>query len=121
MSITLGLLSLLTFLVSVVIILAVYFSYRKLPLVGLSIVKSSTTDTALRGVVGGVNDHGFKGFIKLMTKGAFWGALFRSFFQNTKNEVISTFRRAFLSLIMSVVLFFTSLIMGFMQIVIWIF
>jgi hypothetical protein len=117
----LGLLSLSAFLFSVAIILAVYFSYRKLPLVGVGIVKSASTDTAVSTVVTGVRGKGFKGFLKLLTTGAFWGALIKSLFKNTKDEVVSTFKRAFFSLVMAVGLFFTSLVTGLIQIIMWIF
>jgi len=103
------------------IIAALYFASKRLPLVSLGIIKSSGTDTAVTGVIEGVGVHGFKGFLKLLITFAFWKALFTSFFKNTKNEAFSIIKYILVSAISSAGLFLTSLITGFIQIIIWIF
>jgi hypothetical protein len=121
MSFILGIISAICFAIVVGIVAALYFASKRLPLVGLGIIKASGTDTAVTGVVEGVGVHGVKGFLKLLITFAFWKALVISFFKNTKSEAYSLVKYMLISVISGAGLFLTSLITGFIQIMIWIF
>ena len=120
MSYTLAIISLICFIASAGIIVALYFASKRLPLVGLGIIKASGTDTAVTGVIEGVGVHGFKGFLKLLITFAFWKALLISFFKNTKSEAFVMLKYILASVISGTVLFLSSLLTGFIQIIIWI-
>jgi hypothetical protein len=117
-----GIISIITFVLSVLIVVAIYFSYRKLPLVGLNIVKGTATSTTLQAIIKtGIDNNEFKGFLRIITSRSFWVELFKSFFNNTKDEIILIFKKVFFLLVSSLMLFITSIITGFIQLIIWLF
>jgi hypothetical protein len=117
-----GIISIISFILSLLIIISIYFSYRKLPIVGLNIIKGTATSTTLQSIIKTrIDNNEFKGFLRVILSWNFWIELFKSFFNNTKNEVIQMFKKAIFLLMTSFVLFMTSIVTGLIQILIYIF
>lgn len=117
-----GIISIISFILSLLIMISIYFSYRKLTIVGLNIIKGTATSTTLQSIITTKsNSNGFKGFLQIIFSWKFWVELLKSFFNNTKDEIIITFKKVIYLLISSLVLFITSIVTGLIQILIFLF